>query len=55
MNDMKTAQSLCQVAPEHDEARQRLVTYFVVEICSLLRLPGDAATSARLKRPNPRP
>jgi hypothetical protein len=38
MNDMTTAQGLSQVAPEHDEARQRLVTYFVVEIRSMLRL-----------------
>jgi hypothetical protein len=34
---------------------ERLVTYFVVEIRSMLRLLGDAATSTRLKRPSPCP
>jgi hypothetical protein len=55
MNDMTTAQGLSQVAPEHGEALERLVTYFVVEICSMLRLLGDPATSSSLDRTNPRP
>jgi len=33
---------------------ERLVTYFVVEIRSMLRLPSDAATSSSLDRTNPR-